>query len=57
VWKKEREEERRRLEEEYRAYFREKWAHLDKGKRADRRWTGADFATRGTAGGLSAAAD
>jgi len=57
VWKKEEEENRRKHEEGYREFFREKWAHVDKGKRADKLWTGADFATRGTDAGLAAAAD
>ena len=55
--KKEEEKNRRKHEEEYRESFREKWAHLDKGKRADKLWIGADFATRGTAANLGAAAD
>lgn len=55
--KKEEEEDRRKQEEGYRAFFREKWAHLDKGKRADKVWIGADWGTRGTAAGLGAAAD
>lgn len=57
VWKKEQEEIRRKREEGHRAYFREKWAHLDEDKRTGALWLGADFATRGTAGGLGAAAD
>ena len=57
VWKKEEEENRRKQEEGHRELFREKWAHLDRGKRAGRLWIGADFATRGTAAGPGAAAD
>ena len=57
VWKKEKEENRRKHEEEYREFYRQKWAHLNKGKRADKLWLGANFATRGTAAGLGAAAD
>ena len=55
--KKEEEKNRRKHEEEYREFFREKWAHLDKAKRTDKLWIGTNFATRGTAAGLSAAAD
>ena len=55
--KKEEEKNKRKHEEGYRESFREKWAHLDKGKRADKLWIGADFATRGTAASLGAAAD
>ena len=57
AWKKEEEEKKRKMEEGYREYFREKWAHLDKGKKADRLSLGTNFTTRGTAGGLGAAAD
>ena len=57
VWKKKEEENRRKQEEGHREFFREKWAHLDRGKRADRLWIGADFPTRGTIAGLGAAAD
>ena len=57
VWKKEKEENRRKHEEACRKFYREKWAHLDKGKRVDKLWTGANFATRGTAAALGAAAD
>ena len=57
VWKKEKEENRRKHEEEYRQFYRQKWAHLNKGKRDDKLWLGANFATRGTAAGLGAAAD
>ena len=35
----------------------EKWARLDKGKRTGKLWIATDFATRGTAAGLAAAAD
>ena len=55
--KKEEEKNKRKHEEGYRESFREKWAHLDKGKRADTLWIGANFATRGTAASLGAAAD
>ena len=55
--KKEEEKNRRKHEEGYRESFREKWAHLDKGKRADKLWLGANFATRATAATLGAAAD
>ena len=55
--KKEEEKNKRKHEEGYRDFFREKWAHLDKGKRADKLWIGADFATRGTAASLGVAAD
>ena len=57
VWKKEEEENRRKHEEGHSEFFREKWAHLDKGKRAGKLWIGTAFATRGTAAGLAAAAD
>ena len=57
VWKKEEEENRRKHEVECQEFFREKWAHLDKGKRAGKLWIGADFATGGTPAGLGAAAD
>ena len=55
--KKEEEKNRRKHEEGYRESFREKWAHLDKGKRADKLWIGANFAAGGTAASLGAAAD
>lgn len=55
--KKEEEKNRRKHEEEYREFFREKWAHRDRGKGADKLWIGANFATRGTAADLGAAAD
>ncbi len=57
VWKKEKEEKRRKHEEEYRQFYRQKWAHLDKDKRADKLWLGANFPTRGTSAALGAAAD
>ncbi|MDE0463457.1 MAG: hypothetical protein OXH93_13665 [Caldilineaceae bacterium] len=57
VWKRGEEENRRKQEEACRAFFREKWAHVDEGKRADKLWMGADFATRGRVAGLGAAAD
>lgn len=57
VWKKEKEENRRKHEAECREFFRQKWARLDKTKTADKLWLGADFATRGTAATLGAAAD
>ena len=55
--KKEEEKNRRKHDEEKREFYNQKWAHLDKGKRADKLWTGANFATRGTAASLGAAAD
>ena len=57
LWKKEKEENRRKHEEECRAFFRAKWARLDKGKRADKLWIGAGFPTPGMAANLGAAAD
>lgn len=57
MWKKEEEKNRRKHEEGHRKLFREKWAYLDEGKGADRVWIGVDWATRGTAAGLGAAAD
>ena len=57
VWKREKEENRRRHEEGHREFFREKWAHLDRGKRSDKLWIGTNFATRGTPTGLGAAGD
>ncbi len=57
VWKKEEEKNKRKHEEECRDFFRQKWAHLDKAKRADKLWIGTNFATRGTAATLGAAAD
>ena len=55
--KKEEEKDRRKHEEEYRQFYRQKWAHLNKAKRADKLWLGANFPTRGTAAALGAAAD
>ena len=57
VWKKEEEKNKRKHEEECREFFRQKWAHLDKAKRTDKLWIGTNFATRGTAATLGAAAD
>ena len=57
LWKKEKEENRRKHEEECRAFFRAKWARRDKGRRVDNIWTGAGFPTPGTAANLGAAAD
>lgn len=57
VWKKEKEENRRKHEAECRELFRQKWAPLDKAKTAGKLWLGTDFATRATAATLGAAAD
>ena len=57
VWKKEEEKNRRKHEEGYREFFREKWAYLNEAESADKLWTGANFPTRGTVAGLGAAAD
>lgn len=57
AWKKEEAEMRRKLREGYPAFFRDKWAHLDRGKKAGQLPLGADFTTRRTAASLSAAAD
>ena len=57
LWKKNEEENRRQHEEGHREFFREKWAHLDKGNRSAKLWIGANFPTRGTPAGFAAAAD